>query len=138
MDTLLGAVRDLVSSTSTHYEGGPSKSTSALGRMVFSSVIKTQKSPKSDQISAEEERPPRPILRSELVERNGPMLVCPEMATQLLDGYIDHLSTRYPVIHTPRLREIHARRDEGLDVWEKSILHLCYANAGRILETVCP
>lgn len=137
LDTLLGAVRDLVSSTSTHYEGGPSRTTSTLGHVVFGSVIKTQKSPKSDQVSTEEDRATRPILRSELVERNGPMLVSPDMAKQLLDGYIDHLSTRYPVIHTPRLREIHAKRDQGLDIWEKSILHLCYANAGRILETVC-
>jgi hypothetical protein len=133
IDTLLGAVRDLVSSASTNYEGG--KSTITMGR-VLGSVIKTQKSPKSE-LDNRDEDPPKTISRAELVERMGPMFVSSVTATRLLDGWIKHLSTRYPVIHTPRLRELHARRNEELDVYEASILHLVYANSGRILETVC-
>lgn len=62
--------------------------------------------------------------------------IAPDNATHLLHAWIEHLSTRYPVIHTPRLKEIHARRERDLDLWEKSMLHLVYANAGRILESV--
>jgi hypothetical protein len=45
------------------------------------------------------------------------------------------LHTTHPVIHTPRLQELHARRNEVLDVYEESILHLVYANSGRYPET---
>lgn len=137
MDMLLGAVKDLVSSTSTHYEGGPTRATSTLGRMALSSVVRTQASPNYDQSTAEETgASSEKVSSSELLESNGPMFVSSEIAARLLDAYINHVSTRYPVIHTPRLREIHGKRNDGLDVWEQSILHLCYANAGRILESV--
>lgn len=137
MDGLIGAVRELVLSTSTHYEGGPVRTTSTLGHTVFSSVIKSHK----PDGGVEEGKPVngRPVSRAELTEKNGPMLVDEETAGLLLNGYINHVSTRYPVVHTPRLRRIHSRSTNGeaLDVWEESILHLCYANAGKILESVC-
>lgn len=116
-------------STSLNYVGGKI----TLGRML-GSVVKTQPSPKAETDT--EEDAPKPIVRSELVERMGPMFVSPGVATRLLDGWVKHLSTRYPCIHTPRLRELHARRDHPLDVFEESVLHLVYANSGRVLETV--
>jgi len=64
------------------------------------------------------------------------MFVTPAVATRLLDGWMKHFSTRYPVIHSHRLREIHSRRNDTLDFFEESILHLVYANSGRFLETV--
>lgn len=75
MDNFLGAVRELVSSTSTHYEGGPSRSSSVLGRAAFSSIIKSQSSPKSDGAPIEDTQQPNMLSKSELVQRDGPMLV---------------------------------------------------------------
>lgn len=63
-------------------------------------------------------------------------LADPETASILLNGYIRHLSTQYPVLHTPRLRALHERPMEALNVFEQCILHLVYANSGRILEAV--
>ena len=63
-------------------------------------------------------------------------LSSPEVAGKLLNGYIKHLSTQYPVLHTPRLKTLHARPVESLNVFEQCVLHLVYANSGRILEAV--
>lgn len=131
IDTLLGAVRDLSLSASGHYVGGTS--TITLGR-VLGSVVKSHRS-FSDEFRNEDPNP-RSISNVELAEIMGPSFVSPAVATRLLDGFIKHLSTRYPVLHTPRLKELHAKRDGILDVYEESILHLVYANAGRFLETV--
>lgn len=64
-------------------------------------------------------------------------LAAPEMAKRLLHGWIEHMSTQYPVVHTPWLEDIQSRPTADLDVFEASILHLVYANSGRILEAVC-
>ena len=63
-------------------------------------------------------------------------LAPPSTAKKLLDGYIKHLSTQYPVLHTPRLRALQERPTESLNVFEQCVLHLVYANSGRILEAV--
>jgi hypothetical protein len=64
-------------------------------------------------------------------------LAPPEMATRLLNGWIEHMSTQYPVIHTPQLRALQNKPLADLEICEESILHLVYANSGRILEAVC-
>lgn len=64
-------------------------------------------------------------------------LAPPEIASKLLNGYIKHLSTQYPVLHTPRLKELHTKPFATLSIFEQCILHLVYANSGRILEAVC-
>lgn len=91
---------------------------------VLGSIVKTQKSPRSNN-----DRGENPPNRSELIASST-------IADRLFNGWLNHLSTRYPVVHTPRLRELHARRTETLDVFEESLLHLVYANAGWVLETV--
>jgi hypothetical protein len=133
INTFLGALRDLVSSASGNEVQGR-KSSITLGR-VLGSVINSQKAPKTE-LHREDDHQARTISRAELIKMMGPMFVSPTVATRLLDGWVKHLATRHPVIHTPRLRELHARRNEVLDVYEKSILHLVYANSGRYLETV--
>lgn len=131
-DVILDAVGDITSPASTS-----NGSRGSLGR-VLGSVIKTQMRSKSDASrEVRENDTPGAVARTELVQRMGPMFVSPTAARRLLDGWIKHLSRRYPVIHTPRLRELHARRDETLDPYEESILHLVYANSGRVLEAVC-
>lgn len=131
IDSLLGAVRDLSLSAGGHYVGGTS--TITLGR-VLGSVVTNRRDFTHDLLN--EDPNPRSISDVELAEIIEPSSLSPVVATRLLDGFIKHLSTRYPVLHTPRLRELHARRNGILDIYEKSVLHLVYANAGRFLETV--
>lgn len=136
MDTGVGILSDTTEDTSSA-SGSKSKggmSTITLGR-VLGSVINSQKSPRSET-PRDDDPNSNPITVAELVKTMGLMFISPNVATRLLDGWMKHLSTRYPVIHTPRLRELHARRDEPLDVYEETLLHLVYANSGRILETV--
>jgi hypothetical protein len=125
-----GAVRDVSNTTSNLEEY---KFTMPMGR-VLSSVVKRQESWIPDLVN--EEGSPKLTQRSELVGKLGKMFVSPLSASKLLDGFMKNLSTQYPVIHTPRLRELHARRDDDLDIFEESILHLVYASSGRILEAV--
>lgn len=131
-DTLISAVRDLASSASVHYVKGTSAAT--LGS-VLGSVINSQKACET-KLDKAEQATPSSITSSELTERMGPMFLSPGVATQLLDGWMKHFSTRYPIIHSHSLRELHSRRDDDLDFYETSLLHLVYANSGRFLETV--
>jgi hypothetical protein len=57
------------------------------------------------------------------------------VAERLFAGYLKHIATRYPVIHSVWGREIHQRRHGLTDVFEAVMLHLIYATAGRFLET---
>lgn len=56
-------------------------------------------------------------------------------ANRLFAGYLKHISTRWPVVHTVWAREIHERRHSLTDAYEITILHLVYATAGRFIET---
>jgi hypothetical protein len=66
----------------------------------------------------------------------GPMFVTPVVAKRLLEGFLKLIATRFPVVHTPWIRELHERKDILDDVYEESTLHLVYATGGRFLETV--
>jgi hypothetical protein len=135
IDELLSAVRDLSLSASGYYIGGTA--TITIGR-VLSSMIQTQRGraglhrgdPSSDDPN------PKSISSDTLAEMMGPFFVTQNVANRLLQGYLKHLSTRFPVLHTPWLLGVHDRRDEHLDIYEESVLHLVYACGGRFLETV--
>ncbi len=112
---------------------GDTSSLISFGR-VSSSIIKTRKTPASGVWGAKEDTDP--ALISELIEKNGRLLVPQTVTSRLLDGWVKYLSALYPVIHTPRLRELHTRKEDGLNTFEESMLHLVYANSGRVLEVV--
>jgi hypothetical protein len=63
-------------------------------------------------------------------------LAPPNVASLLLDGWIKHMSTQYPIIHTPLLKKLQSKPVDILDGFEISLLHIIYANSGRILEAV--
>jgi hypothetical protein len=109
------------------------KSISPSGRF-FSSVIKAQISPKPH--TEDENGQPTLVSRSDLVERMGKMFVSPTTASKLMDTWVKHFSTHYPVTHSHRLKDLHTRRDGVLDVFQESILHLVYAISGCLLEAV--
>ncbi|RDW60223.1 hypothetical protein BP5796_11829 [Coleophoma crateriformis] len=136
VDALLDAVRGLSLSASGHYIGGTS--TITLGRLL-GSVVKNQRDVdhhRLNLISRTEDSPnPKSISSESLTEIMSPMFVSPNVAQRLFEGFLKHIATRFPVVHTPRIREIHARRSGHLDLYEESILHLVYATGGRFLET---
>jgi len=57
------------------------------------------------------------------------------VAEQLFIGYAKHISTRWPILHSPEVRSLHERRLELDDPFEISTLSLVYAIGGRFLET---
>ncbi|KAI1868736.1 uncharacterized protein JN550_006311 [Neoarthrinium moseri] len=61
--------------------------------------------------------------------------VAPEVADRLLVGWLKHIATRFPVVHSVWVRQIHERRHSLAVTHEKIILHLVYASGGRFLET---
>jgi hypothetical protein len=101
---------------------------------VYSSVIKAQILPTS--YPEDDEGHSKLVPRSELVEKMGKMFVSPAVASKLLDTWVKHFSIHYPVTHSHRLKDLHIRRDDMLDVFQESILHLVYAISGRLLEAV--
>lgn len=58
-----------------------------------------------------------------------------DTATRLFSGYLKHIATRWPVVHSIWARELHSRRRCIRDDFETTILHLVYATSGRFLET---
>lgn len=58
-----------------------------------------------------------------------------DVADRLLRGYLKHISTRWPILRSTYIRDLHSRRANLFNSYEKSILHLVYASGGRFLET---
>ncbi|KAH8645455.1 fungal-specific transcription factor domain-containing protein [Xylariales sp. PMI_506] len=58
-----------------------------------------------------------------------------DTADRLLTGYFKHIATRFPVVYSVWIRKVHQRRHTLTDVFERTLLHLVYASAGRFLET---
>ena len=137
VESLFNAVRDLSLSASGTYIGGTS--TITVGR-ILGSVINSQKVSRPGRNSTDsagyEDPNPKSISSATLAEMMGPMFVSPGVATRLFEGYLKHLATRFPILHSPRLREIFERRDVLDDIYEEAILHLVFATGGRFLETV--
>jgi hypothetical protein len=57
------------------------------------------------------------------------------IANRLLEGYMKHISTRWPILHSTYIRTLHTSRSSITDPYQKSALHLVYASGGRFLET---
>ncbi|RDW85138.1 hypothetical protein BP6252_02728 [Coleophoma cylindrospora] len=136
-DSLLSVVRDLSLSASGQYVGGTS--TITIGR-VLASVVNSHKSEKRDEVhprnSPDYDNPnPKSIYSPRLADMIGPMFVSQSVADRLIQGFLRHIATRYPTVHTPRVFEMHARRNQLHDIYEESIMHLVYATGGRWLES---
>lgn len=135
IESLLSAVRDLSLSASGYYVGG--SSTITLGR-VLGSVVNTEvhrvPGPTRSRHSPEDPNP-RSIDSDTLGEVIGSMFVSAAVAQRLIQSYLKHIATKFPVVHSPYAEDLHERRNENLSIYEQSVLHLIYACAGRFLET---
>ncbi|KAI1335982.1 fungal-specific transcription factor domain-containing protein [Xylariaceae sp. FL0016] len=134
---ILLAVRDLSLSASGHYVGASSNIT--IGR-VLSSVVHSQRSANpyghDEQASLEGDDPaPKSVYSTNQGDVMGVPILSPSVATRLMQGWFRHIATRYPVIHSARLIELHNNRDNLTDDYERAILHIIYAVSGRWLES---
>jgi hypothetical protein len=48
---------------------------------------------------------------------------------------LKHISTRWPILHSTFIRDLHSRRHSLENCYEMTVLHLVYACGGRFLET---
>jgi len=61
--------------------------------------------------------------------------VSDDVAERLLAGYRKHLATRFPIVHSVWVEDLHRRRGSLSDPFERCVLHLVYAASGRFIET---
>ncbi|ORY66068.1 fungal-specific transcription factor domain-containing protein [Pseudomassariella vexata] len=133
---ILLAVRDLSLSASGHYVGASSNIT--IGR-VLSSMVHSQRGRRlitSDDPTRDEDDPaPKSVYSTGMGEVLGAPFMTPSVANRLLEGWFRHIATRYPVLHSAHVLELHNNRDNLTDPYDQGILHLVYAVAGRWLES---
>jgi hypothetical protein len=53
---------------------------------------------------------PRTISSETLVEMMGPIFVSHGVAKRLLESFLKHIATRFPVVHTPWVWELHEEK----------------------------
>lgn len=128
-DDMVQILRDLSLETNGGYIGATSQI--GMGRLVNSIVKGRNYSIDNSQSPGRFSLTPETDMQLEFQLSDVP----PDVAERLFEGYLKHISTRYPVIHSAWIRDLHSRRTSITDAYESSILHLIYATAGRFLET---
>jgi hypothetical protein len=135
----IGPVVDILRDLSLEASGGyiGASSSITMSRMV-SSLVKTRNEPalESPKSVMEVHLSPRSMSDTTYAEEGIWELgaVPQEIADRLLRGYLKHISTRWPILHSTYIRSLHHRRNM-LVGWEAAFLHLIYASGGRFLET---
>jgi hypothetical protein len=133
LNAVVDILRDLSLEASGGYIGASSSIT--MSRMVGSLVkAKAEPAPVSYELQDNEHLSPRSLS----IDDGGVIDIAtmPEdVAEKLLNGYLKHISTRWPILHSTYLRALHAKRHALANAYEKSVLHLVYASGGRFLET---
>jgi hypothetical protein len=127
-ESMVRILRDLSLETNGGYIGATSQIT--MGRLIGSIV-------KGKKYSIREDLSPSPTYLPEMDDSAELRLsdISPDVADRLLVGYMKHIATRYPVLHSAWIRDLHSRRHCITNAYERSTLHLIYATAGRFLET---
>lgn len=140
-DSMVRVLRDLSLEVNGGYIGASSHIT--MGRLL-GSIVKRKKKPLSVPLdggredSSENSMSPVMLpgmIQDESDEAQGFDNVPDDVADRLLVGYMKHISTRFPLLSTPWIRQLHARRKSISDPYERSTLHMVYATGGRFLET---
>lgn len=131
--SMLEVLRDLSLEATGGYIGASSSIT--MSKMV-SSIVKCQET--NQQTSRQEEHLSPRSLTDLAAEHNGSVdtgTIPQDIADKLLKGYLKHISTRWPILHSVYVRDLHARRSDLSNSYERCALHLVYASGGRFLET---
>lgn len=131
--SVLEVLRDLSLEATGGYIGASSSIT--MSKMV-SSIVKCRE-PGQQESRLEEHLSPRsltdPAAGSGIaVDTDSiPQVI----ADKLLQGYLKHISTRWPILHSVYIRSLHTRRSDLSNSYERCALNLVYASGGRFLET---
>lgn len=136
---LMNAVRDLSLDVAGSYVGGGS--TITLGRALESALAgKAQLSLPHMGFDRESK------LRTESIASDISSLpsdmtfhlsqIDPDSAAKMVNAYLGHLYTNFPVVYSYDVLDLHNRRDRLNDVYEESILNLIYGLGGHFLEKV--
>lgn len=128
-ESMVRILRDLSLETNGGYIGATSQIT--MGRLVGSIVQGKNYNLKEGFSPSQATSPPVSEGTTELQFSEIPQ----DVADRLLVGYMKHIATRYPVLHSAWIRDLHSRRNCISNAYERSTLHLIYATAGRFLET---
>jgi hypothetical protein len=135
-NSVLEILRDLSLEASGGYIGASSSIT--MSRMVGSLVKSRERTELSgDSLRQETHHTPKSMSDAS-VDDDGYIdigSIPQNVADNLLNGYLKHISTRWPILHSAYIRSLHSRRDSLDDSYEKCTLHLVYASGGRFLET---
>jgi hypothetical protein len=130
---LLTAVRDLSLDVAGSYVGGAS--TITLGRVLETAL--------GDRLQLGMDRGDETNSRMSdsasvsVVNRVHSIDLDPYVAEKMIDSYLKHLSSNYPVLYSFQVRQLHERRNNLENIYEESILHLIYGLGGHFLEKVC-
>lgn len=128
-NSMVRILRDLSLESNGGYMGATSHLT--MGRLVGSIVHVKRTDLEQNQHSQLDVHHPR-ILEKTRLDLSE---VEAWTAENLLRGYMKHVATRYPVLQSTWIRELSLRRDRLNSVYERCVLHVVYAIAGRFLET---
>jgi hypothetical protein len=138
-ESLVGVLRDLSLDANGGYIGASSSIT--MGRMVGLLVknMENNKASSPKALQGQKNLSPKSGYNRDSTtidfDNMEPMLATAEAADRLLNGYLKHVATRWPVLHSAHIRRLHTDRNTVADIYERSILHLVYAIGGRFLET---
>lgn len=128
-DSMVRILRDLSLESNGGYIGASSHFT--MGRLVSSIVQGKHRNLRASQSPSQTSHP---VDMDEFLELRLSD-VPPDVANKLFGGYLKHVATRYPVLQSVWIHDLHTRRDHIHNAYERSTLHLVYAIAGRFLET---
>lgn len=123
VNSMVGVLRDLSLDANGGYIGASSHIT--MGKLV-GSIVRGRghsRTASGDCVS-----PSHATLRHEEQYGDFDFADVPsEVADRLIIGYMKHISTRWPILHSGWIRDLHSRRNTITDVYGKSTLHLIYA-----------
>lgn len=128
-DSMVRILRDLSLETNGGYIGATAQIT--MGRLVGSIVKGKDYGIKKDLSPSHFTR----VINNDEYTELCLSDISHDVADRLIVGYMKHIATRYPVLHSAWIRDLHSRRAYITKSYERSTLHLIYATAGRFLET---
>lgn len=122
-NSMVGVLRDLSLDANGGYIGASSHIT--MGKLV-ASIVKGREHPTvlpDDCLSTSQMVFPHEEFSGDFAFSDVPA----DVADRLIVGYMKHISTRWPILHSLWIRDLHSRRNTITDIYEKSTLHLIYA-----------
>lgn len=134
VNTVVDILRDLSLEASGGYIGASSSIT--MSRMVGSLVkARVELNLLTYGVTAKEHLSPKSASDIEEDDASELEKMSQEIADKLLRGCLKRISTRWPILHSAYIRDLHSRRAPLVNRYETPVLHLVYACGGCFVET---